>query len=77
MNTSYLNQELTKEYNMQAITTPLSQTVTYLGTELQCYKLAYQFNNKQSYIKYCDDNKSWAITIVDWFQLDYARGITK
>ena len=72
-----LAKALTEEYKMEAIVRPLGSDVTFFGTELECYKIAYNMRAMgEAVVCYSEDLKSWACTFPYWFDIDFAARIS-
>jgi len=70
-----LMKKLTKEYKMQADVYPLGQDVVFLGTELECYRMAHKFSDQESVVNYSENLNSWFVSFPKWFDLPFSQRI--
>ena len=68
-----LESKLKKEYKMNAEI--MGADVFFFGSELECYKLAYRFKNKENEVKYSENLKTWFVYFSKWFSDEFSRSI--
>ena len=70
-----LQQRLSEEFKMEAIVEPLETCVTFLGTELECYRLAYKLKHKDLRVCSVNDNGEifWSVNVYDYFKIEFAQ----
>ena len=75
--TEELEEALTETYKMAAIVYPLGQDVTFFGSELECYKLAFKMK-KMGEIKIgvsSDDRGTHYVSFREWFDIETSQNI--
>ena len=70
-----LANELSNEYKMEARVYPLGQDVVFFGSELDCYKMAHKFQNKESKVSYSENLQTWFVSFPEWFDVDFSQKI--
>lgn len=72
-----LQEKIKKEYALDCSVFPLSETLTFYGTELECYRMAYKFKNKtNNHVAYSKNLQTWYISFYNWFSIEMAQQIT-
>ena len=74
-NKETLQKKLRQEYKMENSVYALGQDVTFYGTELECYKMAYKFKNKKNTVAYSKNLKTWYVCFSEWFSVDFSQKI--
>jgi hypothetical protein len=73
--TNDLQKSLTNEYKLKSKVYPLGQDVTFFGTELECYKLAYKMKSKENRVEYSENLKTWFVSFPYWFDVEFSQKI--
>ncbi|QNR23018.1 hypothetical protein [Croceimicrobium hydrocarbonivorans] len=70
-----LQNRLTKEYGMKCEVFPLDPTVTFFGSELECYRMSYRFKKKENRVAYSKPLECWYISFSRWFTIEFSQNI--
>ena len=72
---STIEKVLAEAYPMKSKATLNSQSVKFFGTELECYKLAFEHRTKDIEIYICYTECRWCVEFKDWFTKEDAENM--
>ena len=72
---SILSASIKESTKMDCTVRPYGEDVTFYGSELACYKLAYALSNKECKVQYSENLSTWCVSVYDYFSTSMAQRI--